>query len=415
MPEQSAAAGTTALPQCRLWRRAARAAGSRACARAPRLRRRLVWAALAMRNGKRRGPACGSAGSRFLLENCPSNALCLILEGLNAGEAGRVCLLVSKQFAALRGGDAEVWTQMVAVRARAFLSASVFFRGPRNATLTSLSDRRMTELFAGASEAADAKFAQVLADAGPALIGAEWTHDNQHLKYEWLGSPDLAISVVVPGRVLLGDLTRFPAAFACDVCLGSSAVRQCAACHNLLCAECAVRCAFDHDSQRARAPTCAFAMCVECDDAVRALDDAVRAGGGEPLSDLNAVLDDLYSDNPSPRLYEQVCEHCREEDTELCCPAHVSLVNDIQDCEECEFQGCISHGRIFNWCEACEETTCSECMPTESFRCCERCLTCFCGKCKDTARGSHFFCTECGRNLCSSCMRRGGCDRCNEE
>jgi hypothetical protein len=70
-------------------------------------------------------------------------------------EAGRVCLLVSKQFAALRGGDAALWTQMVAVRARAFQPASVFFRGPRTANDSSLSRerlelvwKRMTELFA---------------------------------------------------------------------------------------------------------------------------------------------------------------------------------------------------------------------------------------------------------------------------
>ncbi len=128
------------------------------------------------------------------------------------------------------------------------------------------------------------------------MIGAKWTHDNGDFEYE--GSPKaLASSVVVPGRALLGDFARFSAPFTCNVCLSGSAVRQCAACQILLCAECTVRCELDHDSQRAheeratypqsalRAPTCAFAMCVECDD-------AVRAGGGDPLSD-KEVLDEL--------------------------------------------------------------------------------------------------------------------------
>jgi hypothetical protein len=51
-------------------------------------------------------------------------------------------------------------------------------------------------------------------------------------------------------RALLGDFASFSAALTCDVCLARSAVRQCAACRVLFCAECAVRC-LDHDSQRA--------------------------------------------------------------------------------------------------------------------------------------------------------------------
>ena len=298
---------------------------------------------------------------------------------------------------------------MVAVRARAFLPASVFFRGPRNATDPSFSDRRMTELFAGASKAADAKFAQVVADAGPALIDAEWIHDNQHIEYKGLAETFevLASSVVLPGRALLGDFARFSAAFTCDVCLSSSAVRQCAACQDLLCALCAVRCAFDHDPQRAqegratyqyafRAPTCAFAMCVECDEAARTVGD-----------DPHELLDSV---NPSPQLFEQMCELCRDENTELRCPAHVVLEekDDMHYCQVCDSQGCWMHRRDF--CEACYEERCSRCTPGD-YRICEECCRSFCPKCKDTARGSHFFCTSCRRYLCSSCMRRGGCDR----
>jgi hypothetical protein len=51
------------------------AASGRAGERASERASERAWAALAM-SGKRRGPACGSGGSRFLLENCPSNALC---------------------------------------------------------------------------------------------------------------------------------------------------------------------------------------------------------------------------------------------------------------------------------------------------------------------------------------------------
>ncbi len=171
--------------------------------------------------------------------------MCVILDGLSLREAARLCLRASKRLAARRGGDAAVWTQQVTARARAFLPASAFFRGPRNATCTYLEDRSMASIFAGASAAADAKVSQVLASAGPALSGAVWTHDNQHIKYCGFLPEVLASSVVVPGRATLADLARFSAATACDVCHSGSAERQCAACQDLLCAQCAVRCALD--------------------------------------------------------------------------------------------------------------------------------------------------------------------------
>lgn len=269
----------------------------------------------------------------------------------------------------------------------------------------------MASIFAGASAAADAKVSQMLASAGPALSGAVWAHDNQHIKYCLFLPKVLASSVVVPGRATLADLARFSAAMACDVCLSGSAERQCAACQDLLCAQCAVRCALDHDSRRAhggrartehtlavlRAPICAFAMCVECDS-------AAREGGVEQLS-CRDVLEDLCDLEPGPRLYDKVCKLCREEGRELRCPAHADL--GYLACEECGRGACYRH------CPGDHATMTRDWVPSIMF--CGTCNWIVCGRnsCSGVGGRHMLWCEECTMYICSTCQVDRRCDECN--
>jgi hypothetical protein len=144
------------------------------------------------------------------------------------------------------------------------------------------------------------------------------------------------------GARTVSEFAAWALAFRCIDCgvLGS-AERQCAACGNVLCANCGVRCCLDQENRWSRdmqawgsgPPTgnvCSLALCGDCHDDNSLLEHPSR----EDVLDADA-----------PGLFAPVCTACPKE--RLLCIAHVDLC--ILECHtythdnggECQTRRCI--------------------------------------------------------------------------
>lgn len=368
------------------------------------------------------------------MAHCPIPVVGIIFSFLSAPEV----LHFSSSNKRIRmglAGEAILWQRDLRDKMSRFMPAMAFFDGPTNESVTLLQGTSMADLFPGRRERASHAVSEAIVAAGLAATGVSWSMRvgapvRRHALFEGDTSrPTLLESIcrfATPGAIDMAGFRLWATTFACSVCHGGNAERQCAACGALLCFDCSFRCAVDGaplgtnpsfdesfiiedhpsliDSYAAGReqdailqvlrppPRCAFALCWCCNSDGRDEDevpwrDTICAGIREG----------------EIKLFPPFCTHCPPR--RFLCPAHVDLC--APSCDKCGSEVCVAHsiyGRHAQVsCHCCKYAVCEICdgLPSRRgfFLCETRSCECWCMNVCSECATSEEKCPGCGKRL----------------